>query len=110
MVYGEARPYLIALIVINSNNWCKFMQEIGVRTSISQSLSNTDIEQNVLQRITNQIQEFPGYAKIRRVLLLEQPWDSESDLLTPTLKIKRNSVVERFSKEIEQLFIKSDKH
>ena len=104
MVYGEGRPYLTALAVVNPAGWAHLAQEIGVRADIPESLHDTRIEQQVLQRIADQIKEFPGYAMVRRVLLLTEPWSVDNGLLTPTLKVKRGSVVERFAKEIDQLY------
>lgn len=104
MVYGEGRPYLVVLAVVNPASWASFAQEAGVRPDLLQSLRHPRLEQKVLQRIADQIKEFPGYAKVNRVLLLSEPWSIDDGLLTPTLKVKRRSVVERFAKEIEQLY------
>ena len=104
MVYGEGRPYLTALAVVNPAGWAHLAQEVGVRADIPESLYDPRIEQQVLQRIADQIKEFPGYAMVRRVLLLTEPWSVDNGLLTPTLKVKRGSVVERFAKEIDQLY------
>ena len=104
MVYGEGRPYLIVLAVVNPAGWAHLAQEAGVRADLPESLHNSRLEQQVLQRIADQIKEFPGYAKVHRALLLIEPWSIDDGLLTPTLKVKRRSVVERFAKEIEQLY------
>lgn len=104
MVYGEGRPYLTALAVVNPAGWAHLAQEVGVRADIPESLHDPRIEQQVLQCIADQIKEFPGYAMVRRVLLLTEPWSVDNGLLTPTLKVKRGSVVERFAKEIDQLY------
>jgi long-chain acyl-CoA synthetase len=104
MVYGEGRPYLTALAVVNPASWTSFAQEAGVTPDLTESLRHPRLEQLVLQRIADQIKEFPGYAKVHRVLLLAEPWSINDGLLTPTLKVKRKSVVERFAKEIEELY------
>ncbi|MEQ1834904.1 MAG: long-chain fatty acid--CoA ligase [Candidatus Nitrotoga sp.] len=104
MVYGEGRPYLTALAVVNAAGWAHLAQEAGVRADMPESLHDPRIEQQALQRIADQIKEFPGYAKINRVLLLTEPWSVDNGLLTPTLKVKRGSVVKHFAKEIEQLY------
>lgn len=104
MVHGEGQPYLVALAVLNADSWARFAQAIGVRADMPESLSDTRVEQQVLQRIAEQIKDFPGYAKVRRVLLLTEPWSIDNGLLTPTLKIKRATVVARFEKEIAQLY------
>lgn len=104
MVYGEGRPYLTALAVVNPAGWADLAQGVGVRADMPELLHDPRIEQQALQRIADQIKEFPGYAKINRVLLLTEPWSVDNGLVTPTLKVKRGSVVERFAKEIEQLY------
>jgi len=104
MVYGEGRPYLVVLAVVNPAGWASFAQEAGVRPELPESLRNSHLEQQVLQRIADQIKEFPGYARVHRALLLSEPWSIDDGLLTPTLKVKRRSVAEYFAKEIEQLY------
>jgi len=104
MVYGEGRHSLAALAVVNPEQWAVFAREVGVREDMPESLRDTRIERQALQRIAAQLKGFPGYAKVRRVLLLSEPWSIENGLMTPTLKLRRASVVERFGGEIEQLY------
>lgn len=104
MVYGEGHPTLLVLAVVNPDKWKEFAQQVGVRADMPESLHDTRIEQQVLQRIAVQIREFPGYAKVRRVLLQSEPWSIENGMMTPTLKLKRAHVVANFSKQIEQLY------
>jgi long-chain acyl-CoA synthetase len=47
---------------------------------------------------------FPGHARVRRITLLHEPWTLEDGLLTPTLKLKRASVLERYQMEFDQLY------
>lgn len=104
MVHGEGHPALIVLAVVNPEQWQAFAQQVGVRADMPESLHDTHVEQEVLRRIAGQIKEFPGYAKVRRVLLQTEPWSIENSLLTPTLKLKRPQVAVRFAREIEQLY------
>ena len=104
MVHGEGHPYLVALVVVNAEAWARFALEVGVRTDMPESLHDTRIEQRVLQRVAEQIKEFPGYARVRRVLLLTEPWSIDNGLLTPTLKIKRARIFARYENEIAELY------
>jgi long-chain acyl-CoA synthetase len=104
MVYGEGRPVLVVLAVVNPDKWKEFAVQVGVRHDMPESLHDSRIEKEVLQRIAGQLREFPGYAKVRRVLLLTEPWSIENGLLTPTLKLKRAKVLAHYEKEIEQLY------
>jgi long-chain acyl-CoA synthetase len=104
MVYGEGHPTLVALAVVNPDKWKEFAKEVGVRADMPESLHDSRVEQQVLERISVQIREFPGYAKVRRVLLLTEPWSIENGMLTPTLKLKRLQAASRYAREIEQLY------
>jgi long-chain acyl-CoA synthetase len=104
MVYGEARPYLVVLAVLNHEHWLHFAQETGVRPDMPEALTDSRVQGKILKRIALTLREFPGYAKVNRVLLLQEPWSIENGLLTPTLKIKRAQVTERFAEEIKLLY------
>lgn len=105
MVYGEGHPFLVALVVLNPDAWKRLAQQLDIQPDSSASLIDTRVEQAALARIADQISEFPGYARIRRVRLLLEPWSIENGLLTPTLKIKRDQVAAYFSEEIKELYV-----
>jgi long-chain acyl-CoA synthetase len=104
MVHGEGHPALVVLAVVNPGKWQALAQQVGVRPDMPESLHDSRVEHEVLQRIAIQIKQFPGYAKVRRALLLSEPWSIENGMLTPTLKLKRPQVAIRYAKEIEQLY------
>jgi long-chain acyl-CoA synthetase len=104
MVHGEGHPALLVLAVVNPDKWKEFAQQVGVRPDMPESLQDSRVESAVLARVAEQIKEFPGYAKVRRVLLLSEPWSIDNGLLTPTLKLKRPKVVEQFSAQIKDLY------
>ncbi len=104
MVFGEARPYLVALAVINPDVWKQFAKQLGVRADMPESLTDSRVQGAVLQRIAANMHTFPGYAKVNHVLLLREPWSSDNGLLTATLKLRRKQVVEQFDEQIKQLY------
>ena len=104
MVFGEAHPYLVVLAVLNAEAWQHFAQEIGIRTDMPESLTDSRVEAKILRRVARNLRGFPGYAKVNRVLLLREPWSVENGLLTPTLKIKRTEIAKQFAAQIKQLY------
>lgn len=104
MVFGEAHPYLVVLAVLNHEVWRSFAKELGVRADMPEALTDSRVEGEVLKRIALKLHGFPGYAHVRRVLLLQEPWTMENNLLTPTLKLKRDKVAQRFATQIEALY------
>ncbi len=104
MVIGEARPYLSAIIVLNPDAWPEFATSKSVHPDAPDAFSNRNIERAILERVAARLSEFPGYAKIRRVTLTLDAWTVDDGLLTPTLKIKRPKVMEKFAQEIEAMY------
>lgn len=104
MIYGEGRPYLVALAVVNPTVWRDIAAEVGVRPDMPESLTDSKVEAKVLRRIAHNLKSFPGYAKVHRVLLLDEPWGIDNGFLTPKLSLKRDKVVAKFSAEIDNLY------
>ena len=104
MVFGEGKPYLVAIAVLNPEAWLQFAKEIGVRADMPEALTDSRVQAGVLNRISDNLRAFPGYARVHRVLLLQEPWSIDNGLLTPTLKFKRAKVVEKYSAQIKELY------
>lgn len=81
MVIGEGRPKL-GLVVV----------------------SQLDNEKELCERANKQLHAFPGYTKICFLRRFSEPWTVENGLLTPSMKIKRPKVEEKYAKEIEDMF------
>lgn len=104
MVVGEGKAYLSLLAVVNRERWVAAMHERGLSAEWPESLHASQARAYALQRVTQQIQSFPGYARIRRVALLSEAWSTDNGLLTPTLKVKRAKVLERHRKDFDALY------
>ncbi|HTE13537.1 MAG TPA: long-chain fatty acid--CoA ligase, partial [Burkholderiales bacterium] len=104
MLLGEAKPYLSLLAVLQAEHWKKLAADNGWKADDPAILRNKDVEKAVTQRVSAQLQAFPGYAQVRRVALSLESWSVENGLLTPTLKLKRPKVMERFNAEIDAMY------
>ncbi|MEN8177274.1 MAG: long-chain fatty acid--CoA ligase [Pseudomonadota bacterium] len=96
LVIGEGRPYLSALVTLNP--------EICEHLSINPHDSGEELELRLIKRISQHLDSFPGFAKIRRVSIVEEPWTIENGLMTPTLKIRRNRILERYADRVNSLY------
>lgn len=69
-----------------------------------ETLRQPAVVQTVLKRLQALSADFPSYAQPRALLLSMEPWSVENQLLTPTLKVKRKQVMERYAEDIEGLY------
>ncbi len=104
MVLGEGQPCLTALAVLNVDQWRKLAKSLSVANDDPAILKDKKILDIALQRISHQIKSFPGYAQIKQVALTLDPWTVENGLITPTLKLKRNRILDHFKQEVEQFY------
>ena len=104
MVIGDDRPYLSALLVLNPEQWALLAPDLKLDPDDPEALGSEALETLVFDRIARQLVEFPGYAVIHRVTCTLQPWTIDSELITPTLKLKRNRIMEHFATDIDRMY------
>lgn len=104
VVLGEGHPYLAALLVLSAERWPEVASEHGLDPEHPDSLRDEQLNRTIIKRLRVLLEEFPGYAKIRRVILTLEPWTIDNGLLTPTMKVKRAAVFERYRDPIEHLY------
>jgi long-chain acyl-CoA synthetase len=104
MLIGEGRSYLSALVVLNPGHWEMLAGQHNLDRDWRHLPRDGKLEEILLERIAEQIRGFPGYARIYRVALASEPWTIENGLLTPTLKLRRQQVLEHYNAEVERLY------
>lgn len=104
LLVGEGRPYLSALVVLNSEEWFPLARQHNLDPFEEKSLADRRLQHTLLKNIAEALHDFPGYAKVRRVTPLLEAWTVDNDLLTPTLKVKRAKVLTHHSSLIENMY------
>ncbi len=107
MVVGEGKPYLSTLVVLNSELWQQVAAVLELDADDKVTLKNQRVKQYMLERIARQLTRFPGYAFIRSVTLTTAVWGVADGAVTPTLKLKRAVLMQRFNREIELMYRES---
>jgi long-chain acyl-CoA synthetase len=100
-VIGDGRPFLVAIIVLNSAIWRRYVTDNGLSLELPNDPTSTA---RILARIAALLSDLPHFAQIRAVHLTLEPWTIEAGLLTPTLKVKRNVLQNQLAKKIEALY------
>ena len=99
MVYGEGRAFLIALIVPDQTILAEQMQSLKI-----ESMHHPKMISLLKRRIKRLLVSFPGYARVRQVIMIKDPWTVDNDMMTATLKIKRKKVVAKYIDQIEAIY------
>ncbi len=104
LILGEGRPYISLIAVVDPAEWQRLTDSLGLEPTGEASLASPAAKSAALKRAKAAAANFPNYALPRAIVLTKDPWTIENGLLTPTLKLKRGPLNQRFKKEIEQLY------
>jgi len=105
MVYGDNKPFNVALVVPDFDSLDKWAKENGLDPSNREKLfADPSVQKLYEQQIEEYSSEFKQFEKVRKFKLIETDFTPENDMLTPTLKLKRRIVIKNFDEDLEQLY------
>ena len=87
IIFGDNKPFLIALIFINND----YSKKNGINNEIDKYLKKIN-------------EKLSSTEKIRKYILINQELTLKSGFLTPTMKIKRKKIYEKYKKNIDDLY------
>jgi long-chain acyl-CoA synthetase len=104
-VYGDRKPYLIALLVPTIERLLEFAQEKGI---IYNDLEDLVVHEPVIRLYAQRVAEINSrlapYETIKKFVLLPRDFSIEAGELTPTLKLKRKVIGETYKEKIERMY------
>ncbi len=109
MVIGSERKNLAALIVPNFDALKAWASDSDTSGDIDSSdiptlLDTREVQQHIQSEIRSRLTDFADFEQVRRFTLLEKEFSQEEDEMTPTLKLKRNVIMERYADVIEEMY------
>jgi len=105
MIYGDRRPYPVALITVNPEELSKFAREQGILTSEAAAIvKHPKVVERVGRTVEEKNTQLQSYAKIKRFTVLATDFTLDGGELTPTLKVKRRVVSQKYKDAIEELY------
>jgi long-chain acyl-CoA synthetase len=103
VVHGDKRKFLSALITVNEENVRKWAAENNV--PLAQKLHQDKLVRERIQAAVDALNEKqPSYSTIKKFELLEKDFTQETGELTPTLKVKRKVVNERYKAVLDAFY------
>ena len=103
-VIGEDRPYITFLTVVDEKEWETFAKQYNIDPHDPEAYKQPVVRAAIMRRAKIAAAGFPHYALPRNVVVSFEPWTVENGLLTPTLKIKRKPLCQKFQGEIEAMY------
>ena len=105
MVFGDKKPYLTALITMDEDEIAKFARDHKL---LYQDLADLSKKEEVYELYRQEVhiknEKLASYETIKKFFILEEDFDQDKDELTPTLKVRRKVVTERYRDILENLY------
>jgi long-chain acyl-CoA synthetase len=105
MVFGLNKPFTICVVVPDFLVMGKLAKERGLPEDPARLVEHPEVKELLESKIKAHLQgKFAAYEIPKKLLLVSEPFSTENGLLTPTLKLKRRTVLERYGEPIESLY------
>jgi long-chain acyl-CoA synthetase len=106
MVVGDSRKFVSALIVpsfLNLRDWAK---ENGITLADNKSIvDNSGVKDLINSEIDKLNKDFGKWEQIKKFTLLPAEWTIEGGELTPTMKVKRKIILEKYKVQVTELYV-----
>lgn len=105
VVVGDRRPYLVALVVIDEDNVARWAQDHRIPFSTFADLSGNDrVRELIAQEVEKVNRRLSSPEQVKRFAILPKRLYQEDGEVTPTLKVKRKVLAEKYRDLIEALY------
>jgi long-chain acyl-CoA synthetase len=105
-VIGDRRKYLTALIVLDGDMAPPWAERQGLKFEDMASFSQLpEVQAEVQNLVDDANEQIARVEQLKKFLILPDEWTPESDELTPTLKLKRRVIHEKYAEAIDGLYV-----
>ncbi len=104
VMLGDKRPYPIALVTLDEEEIGAFAQEHGLPADLASLCDAAPVRAMVQEQIDRANRRYAQVEQVKRFAILPRDLSQETGELTPTLKVKRNVVAEKYADTIDALY------
>jgi long-chain acyl-CoA synthetase len=105
VVIGDRRPYLVALITLDPEEAPALAEQLGLEDASLPALAENEAVRAEVQKAIDEVNSHVGpVEQIKRFEILDHDLSQETGELTPTLKVKRNVVHEKFAGVVNGIY------
>ena len=108
-VIGDQKPFVSALVVLDPDGaaaWAAAKGLEGEAASVDALAENADVLAEIDAGLAEAMSVFNNAESVKRVKVLGSEWLPDSEVMTPTSKLKRRGINTVFAKEIEELYVR----
>lgn len=109
LVYGDRRKFCTALLTLNQEAVEGFAAGNGITyKDYAELTQNAKVREELEKLVARKNDELASFERIKKFVILERDFTAEDDELTPTFKMKRKTITEKYRKLLDGLYDASD--
>ena len=102
---GDQRPFVSALVVLDPDTAPAWAAQHGLGDlSLSELAEHPEVIAEIESHLDEVMEPFNNAERVKKIRVLGEEWLPDSDILTPTSKLKRRGVAKQYADEIEALY------
>ena len=102
---GDNRPFVSALVVLDPEMAPAWAQSQGIEfKDLADLATKPEVREEIERGLEHAMADFSQAERVKKIHILGEEWEPDSDLLTPTSKLKRRNIHARYAKEIEEMY------
>jgi long-chain acyl-CoA synthetase len=104
MMHGDRRPYPVALITLDEEEIVPWASEQGLPEDVAELAGSEEVRRLVQEELDRANAHYASVEQIKKFAILERELSIEEGELTPTLKVKRAVVNEKYADLLDSLY------
>jgi long-chain acyl-CoA synthetase len=105
VLYGDRRPYPVMLVTLDEEQIVPWAKEQGIEdTSIAALANDPTVRELIQSELDRANAKYASVEQVKRFFILDHDLSQETGELTPTLKVKRNVVNEKYAEAFDALY------
>lgn len=104
MVYGDRRPHLVGLLIPDAEQAVSWAARHGKDGALSTLIHDQDFRRHMAEAVDRVNRNLSPIEKVRRFIMMDEPFTVANEMSTPTLKIRRHVILARHGKALADLY------
>ncbi len=106
MAYGDKRKYITALVTLDPDGISEWARNNGLDSmSVEQLASEPKVDELIRSEVAERNEQLASFETVKRFRILAHDFSVEAGELTPTMKIRRKFVTDKYRDELDSLYV-----